>query len=77
MISTGFICFDVLRRTWKYTCRPLIGVDGSFLRSTTKDQFLVALGRDADIAIYPLVLSIVKVKNTDNWLYFVKKIKID
>ncbi|XP_033136844.1 uncharacterized protein LOC103839506 [Brassica rapa] len=72
-----YVCLDVLRRTWKSTCRPIIGVDGCFLRGKTKGQLLVALGRDADNAIYPIAWGVVQVENTDNWLWFVKNIKAD
>ena len=72
-----YVCLDVLRRTWKSTCRPILGVDGCFLRGKTKGQLLVALGRDADNAIYPIAWGVVQVENTDNWLWFVKNIKAD
>ena len=49
-----YVCFDVLRGSWKATCRLLIGMDGTFLRGKTKGQLLVALGRDADNSIYPI-----------------------
>ncbi|XP_056847240.1 uncharacterized protein LOC108836793 [Raphanus sativus] len=56
---------------------PLIGVDGCFLKSRMKGQLLVALGRDGDNAIYPVAWAVVGVENKDNWLWFVKKIKVD
>ncbi|XP_023644226.1 uncharacterized protein LOC111832118 [Capsella rubella] len=31
-----YVCFDSLRRTWKETCRPILGVYGCFLRGKTK-----------------------------------------
>ncbi|XP_018515142.1 uncharacterized protein LOC108872233 [Brassica rapa] len=42
-----------------------------------KGQLLVALGRDADNAIYPIAWAVVGVENKDNWLWFVRKIKVD
>ncbi|CAA7055697.1 unnamed protein product [Microthlaspi erraticum] len=72
-----YVCFDIIRRKWKETCRPIIGVDGTFLKSTISGQLLVALGRDADNAIYPIAWGIVRVENTDNWLWFMNKIKVD
>ncbi|XP_048593485.1 uncharacterized protein LOC106412590 [Brassica napus] len=72
-----FICFDNIRRTWKQSCRQLIGVDGCFLKHKVKGQLLVALGRDADNAIYPIAWGAVQVENTENWLWFVRKIKHD
>lgn len=72
-----YVCFDILRRNWKETCRPLVGVDGCFLKSRMKGQLLVALGWDADNAIYPIAWAVVQVENKVNWLWFVKKIKVD
>lgn len=72
-----YVCFDSLRRTWKESCRPILGVDGCFVREKTKGQLLVALGRDADNAIYPVAWGIFQVENDPNWLWFVNKIKAD
>ena len=72
-----FICFDNIRRTWKQSCRQLIGVDGCFLKHKVKGQLLVALGRDADNAIYPIAWGAVQVENIENWLWFVRKLKHD
>ncbi|CAA7033338.1 unnamed protein product [Microthlaspi erraticum] len=72
-----YVCFDVLRKTWKETCRPLIGLDGCFLKERVKGQLLVALGRDADNGIYPIAWSVVEVENNDNWQWFVKNLKAD
>ncbi|XP_019099681.1 PREDICTED: uncharacterized protein LOC109132503 [Camelina sativa] len=68
--------YDTLR-TWKKSCRPLIGVDGCFKKEKIKGQLLVALGRDADNAIYPTAWCVVQVENTDNWSWFVNRLKID
>lgn len=70
-----YICFENVRRTWKESCRPLIGVDGYFVKHKIKGQQLVALGRDADNAIYPVAWGVVQVENTDNWLWFVRMVK--
>ena len=72
-----YVCFDNIRRTWKETCRPLIGLDGCFVKHKIKGQVLVALGRDADNAIYPVAWGVVQVENTDNWLWFVRMVKKD
>jgi len=45
----------------------LIGLDGCFLKERIKGQLLVALGRDANNAIYPIAWAVVKVENNENW----------
>ncbi|XP_048618309.1 uncharacterized protein LOC106381586 isoform X2 [Brassica napus] len=72
-----YICFDALRNTWKESCRPLIGLDGCFLKERIKGQLLVALGRDANNAIYPIAWAVVKVENNENWQWFMQKLKVD
>ncbi|XP_010451471.1 PREDICTED: uncharacterized protein LOC104733601 [Camelina sativa] len=77
MFDRFYVCFDNIRRTWKETCRPLIGMDGCFLKNKVKGQLLVALGRDANNGIYPIAWGVVKVENTDNWTWFMKHLKTD
>jgi len=72
-----YVCFDAIKRTWIESCRPLIGVDGTFMKGKVKGQLLVALGRDADNAIYPIAWGCVQVENIDNWVWFVRKLKDD
>ena len=77
MFNRFYVCFDVLRKTWKNNWRPLIGVDGCFLKSKLKCQLLVALGRDADNAIYPIAWAVVQVESKENWRWFLKKVRVD
>ncbi|XP_048596246.1 uncharacterized protein LOC125578022 [Brassica napus] len=77
LFNRFYVCFDILRRSWKDTCRQIIGVDGCHLKSEMKGMLLVALGRDPDNAIYPIAWAVVQVENTNNLLWFVKKIKDD
>ncbi|XP_024016569.1 uncharacterized protein LOC112089933 [Eutrema salsugineum] len=72
-----YVCFDVIRKSWKETCRPIIGLDGCHLRHKMKGQLLVAMGRDADNAIYPIAWAVVQAETKDNWLWFVRKLKAD
>ncbi|CAE6013168.1 unnamed protein product [Arabidopsis arenosa] len=77
MFNRFCVCFDNLRKTWMESCRPLLGIDGCFLKNTVKGQLLVALGRDANNKIYPVAWGVVKVENTENWVWFVKNLKED
>lgn len=71
------MCFRVLRDTWKAHCRPVFGIDGCFLKSTTKGQLVAAVGRDANNQIYPLAWAVVHVENTESWVWFIQNLKID
>ncbi|XP_010436483.1 PREDICTED: uncharacterized protein LOC104720242 [Camelina sativa] len=61
-----FVCFKSQRDTWKETCRPIIGVDGAFLKWDIKGYLLVAAGRDGDNRIVPLAWAVVEIENDDN-----------
>ncbi|MBA0702041.1 hypothetical protein Goari_000010, partial [Gossypium aridum] len=49
-----YVCFDALKRGWKVGCRPLIGLDGCFLKGPFKNEFLTAIGRDANNQMFPI-----------------------
>lgn len=38
---------------------------------------LTAVGRDANNQIYPVAWAVVKTENSDNWLWFVQRLKAD
>ena len=65
-----FICYSALKSGWKAGCRPLIGLDGSFLKGIVKGQVLVAVGKDAMDQIYPIAWAVTDKKNRANWKWF-------
>ncbi|XP_010557976.1 PREDICTED: uncharacterized protein LOC104826793 [Tarenaya hassleriana] len=72
-----YICFQVLRDTWKQYCRPVIGLDGCFLKWDLKGELLAAIGRDANDHIYPIAWAVVRIEDKDTWAWFIRKIKSD
>ena len=70
-------CFEYLKNTWKRCCRPIIGLDGAFMRWELKGEILAAVGRDADNRIYPIAWKIVRVEDNASWIWFVDKLKSD
>ncbi|CAA7018440.1 unnamed protein product [Microthlaspi erraticum] len=72
-----YVCFDRLRRRWKSSCRPIIGLDGTFLKVGVKGVLLTAVGHDANNQIYPVAWAVAQAENGDNWLWFIKLIKAD
>ncbi|MBA0704831.1 hypothetical protein Golax_017062 [Gossypium laxum] len=61
-----YLCFDALKRGRKAGCRPLIGLDGCFLKGSFKSKCLIAVGRDTNNQIFPIALSVVEVECTDS-----------
>ena len=65
-----FICFDACRRGWKDGCRPIIGLDGCFLKGICKGQLLSAVGIDGNNRMFPIAYAVVEVENTETWKWF-------
>ncbi|XP_010525342.1 PREDICTED: uncharacterized protein LOC104803158 [Tarenaya hassleriana] len=65
-----YICFNALKDGWKMSCRPILHLDGTFLRGWMKDELLTAVGRDANDQMYHVAWAIVDVENKINWEWF-------
>ncbi|XP_010541752.1 PREDICTED: uncharacterized protein LOC104815131 [Tarenaya hassleriana] len=72
-----YVCFEMLRESWKHNCRPVIGLDGCFLKWELKGELLAAVGRDADNRIYPIAWAVVRIEDSDTWGWFLRKLKVD
>ncbi|XP_048609908.1 uncharacterized protein LOC125585241 [Brassica napus] len=77
MFDCFYICFKELRESWKSCCRPVIGLDGCFLKWDLNGDLLAAVGRDADNRMFPIAWAVVRGENKDTWGWFVKKLKMD
>jgi len=55
-----YICFKSQKETWKQNCRPVIGIDGAFLKW--------------DIKGHLLAWAVVEIENDDNWDWFLRKL---
>ncbi|XP_057734112.1 uncharacterized protein LOC130949396 [Arachis stenosperma] len=72
-----YICLDGCIKGFKTGCRPLIGLDGAFLKTRFGGQILAAIGQDANNHIYVIAYAIVPVENTDNWRWFLELLHDD
>jgi len=72
-----YVCFNILRTQWAGSCRPIIGLDGTFLKVVVKGVLLTAVGHDPNNQIYPIAWAVVQSENAENWLWFVQQIKKD
>jgi hypothetical protein len=72
-------CKDGFRKA----CRPVIGVDGCFLKGRYGGQLLAAVGRDPNDNIYlndniyPIAMAVVVVENKDSWSWFLETLVAD
>ncbi|CAD5313668.1 unnamed protein product [Arabidopsis thaliana] len=69
-----YICFKSQKDSWKGTCRPVIGIDGAFLKWDVKGHLLAAVGRDGDNRIVPIAWAVVEIENDDNWDWFLRQL---
>jgi hypothetical protein len=60
----------------RQACRPVIGVDGCFLKGRYGGQLLAAVGRDPNDNIYPIAMAVVKVENKDCWSWFLETLAV-
>lgn len=60
------MCLDALKKGWLQGCRPIIGVDGCFLKSYCCGKLLTAVGRYGNNQIFPIAWAVVEVESKDS-----------
>ncbi|MBA0556291.1 hypothetical protein Golob_026406 [Gossypium lobatum] len=53
-----YVCFEALKRGWKEGCRPILGLDGCFLKGPFKGKMLSAVGKDENNQMYQVAWDI-------------------
>ncbi|KAH1215927.1 hypothetical protein GmHk_13G036969 [Glycine max] len=54
------------------TCRPLIGLDGCFLKGEYRGQLLTAIGKDGNNQMLPIAYAVVEAETINqekNWVF--------
>ncbi|XP_061352957.1 uncharacterized protein LOC133297778 [Gastrolobium bilobum] len=70
IFSKLYICFDACKRGFKAGYRPLIGLDGCFLKGYYGGQLLSAVGEDANKSFYVIAYAVVDSETKENWKWF-------
>ncbi|XP_074374395.1 uncharacterized protein LOC141714796 [Apium graveolens] len=65
-----YICYYVLKEGWKSNCRPVLGLDGCFLKTVCGGKLLIAVGRDGNNQMFHVAYAIVDSENTSSWRWF-------
>ncbi|XP_016191672.2 uncharacterized protein LOC107632514 [Arachis ipaensis] len=72
-----YVCLSGCKNGFKSGCRPLIGLDGAFLKTQFGGQILSAVGQDANHHIYVIAWAIVEIENRENWKWFLELLHLD
>ncbi|KAG8381900.1 hypothetical protein BUALT_Bualt05G0020900 [Buddleja alternifolia] len=70
ILERMYCCMSGLRDGFLDGCRPIIGLDGCFLKELYKGQMLAAVGRDGNDNLYPIAYAFVEVEKFDTWDWF-------
>uniref|UniRef100_A0A2N9FNG2 SWIM-type domain-containing protein n=1 Tax=Fagus sylvatica TaxID=28930 RepID=A0A2N9FNG2_FAGSY len=65
-----YVCLAATRTGFKDGCRPLIGLDGCFLKGSYKGHLLSAVSRDANDNMYPICVAIMESECKASWSWF-------
>ncbi|XP_070011592.1 protein FAR1-RELATED SEQUENCE 4-like [Nicotiana sylvestris] len=69
-----FVAIYALIKGWEY-CKPIVVVDGSFLKSTYRGTIITASAQDDAGKIFPLAYSIVDSENEASWEWFFERFR--
>jgi hypothetical protein len=72
-----YVSLAAMKRGFLKGCRPIIGVDGCFLKGPFKGQLLSAVGRDGNNNMYPIAFAIVEAEVKDSWVWFLETLVPD
>ncbi|XP_025697386.1 uncharacterized protein [Arachis hypogaea] len=64
------ICLDACKKGFKDGCRPLLHLDGCFLKTYYIGWLLAAVAQDANNQFYVVAYGVVRAKTKDAWKWF-------
>ncbi|XP_022869495.1 uncharacterized protein LOC111388904 [Olea europaea var. sylvestris] len=67
-----YVCFDACKKGFLGGCRPVICIDGCFLKGNFGGQLLAAVCIDRNDCIFPIANAIVETESNASWLWFLK-----
>ena len=66
-----YVCLKACKDSF-VSCRPIIVLDGAFLKGKYCGEMLTAVGRDANDQMLPIAYAIVEVENKATWKWFIE-----
>ncbi|KAL5567072.1 hypothetical protein UlMin_030236 [Ulmus minor] len=62
-----YICLGSLKAGWRAGCRPILGLDGCFIKGHHKGQLLAVVGVDGNNQMYPVAYAVVESETKETW----------
>lgn len=66
------VSYKVSLEGWKSGCRPVVGLDGCFLKGKYRGACLVAIGMDGNNGMFPLAMFVCRKEDGENWDAFLE-----
>jgi hypothetical protein len=71
-----YVCFKACKESF-FKCRPIIGLDGCFLKGYYGGQLLSAIGRDLNDQMLPIAYALVEGETKESWKWFLEQLIAD
>lgn len=65
-----FVSYHAQRIGFREGCRPFIGIDGTWLKTSLKGCLLIVISIDANNGIFPIAAAICEGENDKSWARF-------
>ncbi|KAK8554422.1 hypothetical protein V6N13_093417 [Hibiscus sabdariffa] len=72
-----YACLDACKKGYTAGCRPILSLDGCFLKGHYTGYILTAVGIDANDGIYPIAYAAVEGENFSSWSWFLLLLQTD
>ena len=72
-----YVCLNACKKGFLGGCRPIVRVDGYFIKDFHNRQLLAVVGIDPNIAIYPIAYVVLESKCYETWCWFFEFLKED
>jgi len=72
-----YFSIAAMKRGFLTGCRPIIRLDGCFLKGPYKGQLMTPISRDANNNMYLVAFAVLETEVKDNWSWFLKTLLLD